>query len=375
VTSPPYRPAWAEIDLHALRQNVRRVRDHAGNVALCAVVKADGYGHGAVAVARAAIEAGAEQLAVALVEEGASLRDAGIDAPILLLSEPPLHAMNEVIARRLIPTVYTSEGIEAAAAAAYEANAWPLRVQLKVDTGMHRVGADPAVALQLARRVCEDGRLVLDAVWTHFAVADEPAQLEFTSRQISRFDDFAKRLADSGITVPARHAANSAGVLYTRASYDLVRAGIALYGYAPDPNAGAMGLEPVLSLRARVSFVKTLDAGEALSYGQRYRLDRRSVIATVPLGYADGVPRRLAEVGGEVLIGGRRHPIAGAVTMDQLLVDCGPDAPVAVGDDVVLIGRQGETAITADDWAARLGTISYEILCGIGARVPRVYLG
>ena len=364
-----FRPAWAEVDLDALRHNVRTLVDAAGGAAVCAVVKADGYGHGAVRVSKAAVEAGASCLAVALVEEGVVLREAGVDAPILLLSEPPPDAAPEVVARGLTPTVYTAGGIDAFGAAS--TGGAPLSVHLKVDTGMHRVGADPRDAVTLATRIHEHPALELAAVWTHFAVADDPTGDDFTSEQRRRFDDACAAIEAAGVPVPERHAANAAGTLYAGATYDLVRPGIAVYGYAPNPDVDA-DLRPVLSLRARVSHVKELDAGERVSYGLRYELPVRSVIATVPLGYADGLPRRLGETGGEVLVGGRRCPIAGTVTMDQLLVDCGPGAEVVVGDDVVLLGTQGDERITADDWARRLGTISYEILCGIGPRVPRV---
>ena len=369
------RPAWAEVDLGALRHNVRVLREVAGDAALCAVVKADGYGHGAVPVAQAALEAGAACLAVALVEEGVVLREAGIDAPILLLSEPPPSAASEVVGRRLTPTLYTGEGVAAFAAAAAAAGGGSLGVQLKVDTGMHRVGAEPATAVELARRIHDDPALRLDAVWTHFAVADDAAQADVTDEQRRTFAHACAAIEAAGVPVPSRHAANAAGTLYTDAHLDLVRPGIALYGYDPDPGRPHGDLRPVLSLKAEVSHVRVLDAGERLSYGLRYELRERSVVATVPLGYADGVPRRLGETGGYVLVGGRRRPSAGTVTMDQILVDCGPDAVVARGDEVVLLGRQGDDRVTADDWAERLGTISYEILCGIGPRVPRVHVG
>jgi alanine racemase len=363
------RPAWAEIDLAAVRHNVRTLVRAAGGAAVCAVVKADGYGHGSVRIARAALEAGATWLAVALVEEGAVLREAGIDAPVLLLSEPPDFAAAEVIALDLTPTVYSPAWIMALGDAAGE----PVDVHLKIDTGMHRVGAAPDDAVALARLVTHHPRLRLAAVWTHFAVADEPERADVTDGQVRRFDAACAAIEAAGIPVPMRHAANAAGTLYAGATFDLVRPGIAVYGYAPNPDVAADAeLRPVLSLKANVSHVKQLDAGERVSYGLRYELAERSVVATVPLGYADGVPRRLGETGGEVLVGGGRRPIAGTVTMDQILVDCGPGADVAIGDEVVLLGRQGSERITADEWAARLGTISYEVLCGIGPRVPRV---
>jgi len=376
-----FRPVWVEVDLDAVRANVAALAAEAGTAHVLAVVKADGYGHGAVPVALAAIEAGAMWLGVALVEEGAVLREAGIEAPVLVLSEPPPEAAPAVVARRLTPVVYTVAGIEALAKAVAQAGRGePLAVHLKVDTGMHRVGCAPADALTLARAIVHSDELRLDGVCTHLAVADEPDD-PYTRAQLETFDSVLAELEDAGIPPGLRHAANSAGLLaFPRARYDLVRTGIAVYGVSPAPGfERRVPLRAALSFKARVSHVKTLEAGDRVSYGLRYRLPGPARIATVPAGYADGVPRNLAAVGGEVLIGGRRRPIAGTVTMDQLMVDMGDD-PVEIGDDVVLIGRQrdpdtgAEPEITATEWAERLGTIGYEIVCGIGARVPRSYV-
>jgi len=400
-----FRPAWAEVDLDAVRHNAAALATTAGRSSLCAVVKADGYGHGAVPVARAAIAGGASWLAVALVEEAIVLREAGIDVPILLLSEPLPSAMAEAVRHHLVPTLYTHRGVEALSRAAGRAGGGggpPVEVHLKVDTGMHRVGADPADLVGLADRVTDDPALRLGALWTHLAVADgdDPGDREFTALQLARFDRAVAGLRASGIQPPMVHVANSAAtVLVPDSRRDMVRCGIALYGVAPSPviatalagsggedrdggkgeGQSPRGLAPVLSLRAQVAFVRELDAGARPSYGRRRPLPERSVVATVPIGYADGVPRRLFDGGGEVLIGGVRRPLAGVVTMDQIVVDCGPDdgrAPaVRVGDEVVLIGRQGDQEIAASEWAGRLGTIAYEVLCGIGPRVPRLTVG
>lgn len=368
------RPAWAEIDLAAVRHNVAALVAAAAPARVCAVVKADGYGHGAESVAVAALSAGATELAVALVEEGQALRAAGIDAPVLLLSEPAPPAMAEALAAGLTPTVYTPAGVAAVARAV--AGRRPVGVHLKVDTGMHRVGARPEDAPGLAAAVTAAG-LPLAGLWTHLAVADDPAQDAVTAEQLRLFDAARAAVAATGAVPATVHAANSAATLaHPAARYDMVRCGIAVYGQPPSPAlAGRADLRPVLSLRAQVSLVRRFDTPQRVSYGGRYTLAAGAVLATVPLGYADGVPRRLSEVGAEVLIGGRRRPLAGTVTMDQLLVDCGPDAEVAPGDEVVLLGRQGSAAVDADEWAARLGTISYEVLCGIGRRVPRVVVG
>jgi alanine racemase len=367
--------------------------DLAAPAALGAVVKADGYGHGSVDVARAALDGGAAWLAVALVEEGVVLRDAGIEAPILLLSEPPVDAVGEALARNLVPTVYSERGIRSVGAAAAStgpsARASAARgrvdVHLKIDTGMHRVGAEPAEALALANLVGSQEALTLQGVWTHLAVADGMVEedVAFTAGQLDRFDTSLAELAAAGHRPALVHAANSAGTIaHPRARRDLVRCGLAVYGELPHPDYRAVladateggQLRPALSLKARVTYVRELAGGERPSYGRRRALPERSVVATAPIGYADGVPRRLFECGGEVLMGGVRRPLAGMVTMDQIVIDCGPPGPAApaIGDEVVLLGRQDDATVTATEWADRLGTISYEVLCAIGPRVPRV---
>lgn len=366
-----HREVWADIDLHALRANVRSLVEIVAPAAVLAVVKADAYGHGSIEVARAALDAGARELGVALVEEGQRLRDAGIDAPILLMSEPPPAAAAATVAARLTPVVYTLAGIEALAKAVVELDAdRPYPVHLKVDTGMHRVGAAPSDAIELARAVDQFDELVLAGTCTHFAVADEPDD-PFTLEQCARFDTVLGELRRIGINPGVVHAANTAGALaFPTARYDMVRTGIGIYGIAPSSAlAGTMAFAPVMAIRARVSYVKDVPAGTRLSYGRRYETAAATRIATVPIGYADGVLRALGN-SGEVLVGGSRCRIAGNVTMDQILVDCG-DLPVRAGDEVVLLGSQGDETITASDWAARAGTIPYEIVCGIGPRVPR----
>jgi alanine racemase len=367
---------WSEVDLDAIAANVRALRAFAQPAELLAVVKANAYGHGAVPVSRAALAAGASWLGVARVEEGLTLRDDGIDAPIMLLSEPAPRSAAAVVTHGITPVVYTEPGIDALAKAVAEVGTRePLAVHLKIDTGMHRVGCSTDDVVALAEHVGARDELHLAGVCTHLALADEPED-PYTADQLERFEAALAALESRGLRPPIVHAANSAGLFTCPAArYDLVRVGIACYGLAPAPSLDdtTITLRPALSLRARVTMVKDLPAGTRLSYGLRYAMTRRGRVATVPAGYADGVPRNLGLVGGEVLIGGRRFPIAGIVTMDQLMVDVG-DADVAVDDEVVLIGRQGDHEITATEWAQRLGTISYEIVTGIGARVPRTYL-
>jgi alanine racemase len=366
------RPVWAEVDLSAVARNAATLRALVAPARLCAVVKADGYGHGAAPVARAALAGGAELLAVALVAEGGELRRGGIEAPVLVLSEASSDELDDLVAARLDATAYTLPGVAALERAAAAAGR-RVRVHVKVDTGMHRVGAQPDEAVAVAAAVVAAAHLDLASVFTHCAVADEPGN-PFTGEQLRRFRQVLDDLAAAGIDVPCTHAANTAAALdHPAARLDLVRCGIGIYGIAPAPAlADRAVLEPAMSLRARISHVKRVRAGEGISYGLRYRPDRDATIATVPLGYADGLPRRLGGLGGTVLVGGVHRRIAGSVTMDQILVDCGDD-PVSVGDEVVLIGRQGSASITAADWAERLDTIAYEIVCGISLRVPRTY--
>lgn len=366
------RAARAEVDLGAIAHNVRLMVDLVRPARLCAVVKADGYGHGAIAVGEAALAAGASWLGVALVEEGAVLRKAGIDAPILLLSQPRPSDIEDALRYDLRLSAYTPESVAATAAAAAAVGV-TARLHLKVDTGMNRVGCRPDDVVALALDIARRPELELEAVWTHCATADEPGD-PFTDQQLDRFEAAVAALEAAGLSVPLRHAANSAaGMDHPRSRLDLVRSGIAVYGLAPAPAlADRVALRPAMTLRAEVSMVKRVPAGEWVSYGRRHRFEREATVATVPIGYADGVPRRLSLVGGEVLVGGRRRPVVGTVTMDQLMVDVGDDE-VAAGDEVVLLGQQGNECITAQDWAGMLETIAYEVVCGIGPRVPRTY--
>jgi alanine racemase len=380
-----HRPVWAEVDLAAIAANVRALRAAVQPAEVLAVVKADGYGHGAVPVGRAALAAGASSLGVALVEEGVELRDAGVDAMILVLSEPVPEAAETVVQRRLTPVVYTAGGIVALAKAVATTGDSRLDVHLKIDTGMHRVGCRPEDALELARLVLAHPELRLAGTLTHFAVADEPENA-YTAAQKQRFDAALRNLRAAGIDPGSVHACNTAGALaFPVARYDMARVGIGLYGIAPSHELeGCVALRPALSVKARVSYVKDLGAHERVSYGLRYETASDARIATVPIGYADGVPRTLghAQIGPDgvvrgpahALVRGARCAIAGTITMDQLMLDVG-DVPVEVGDEVVLLGTQRDEAVTAFEWADLVGTIPYEIVCGIGPRVPRRYIG
>lgn len=355
------RPTYAEIDLGAVAHNVAAFRELIAPSAVCTVVKADAYGHGDVPVATTALDAGADVLAVALVEEGIRLREAGIGAPILILSEPPVSAAVDIANWELTPTVYTVDFLRALGALGTHHD-----VHLKVDTGMHRVGAAPGAVAALVEEIRSLPSLGLAALWTHFSVADEDA--EYTRSQIAIFDEVAMRHEPL-----STHLANTAGaVLFPEARRNMCRIGIGTYGLHPCPDtAEKITLRPAMRLITHVSHVQRVAAGERPSYGRVRPLERDSTVVTVPVGYADGVARALTR-DGAALIGGVRHPLAGTVTMDQIVVDVG-DATPDVGDEVVLLGRQGEEEISADEWANHLGTISYEVVCSIGPRVPRRY--
>ena len=364
------RWAWAEVSSDAIRHNTRALVELADPSQVWAVVKADGYGHGVLTTAHAALAGGARGLCVALVQEGLALRRGGIDAPILVLSEQPADAVAAAVAAGLELTVYTRAGLDAVIAAG--ARRHPVHV--KVDTGMRRVGASATDAISLAEAVADASATRLTGFFTHLAVADAPGD-PFTDQQLDAFDATVAALRARGVDPGLVHAANSAGALaHPRARYDMVRAGIAIYGVSPgadvDAQVRALGLRPAMAVKARVSYVKRVAAGERISYGLRHTFTRDTTVATLPIGYADGVPRRLHEVGGAVLLGGARRPIVGVVTMDQTMVDCG-DAAIEAGDEAVLIGEQGADAITATEWADSLGTIGYEIVCGISSRIER----
>lgn len=380
------RPVWAEIDAAALRHNAALLRAVVAPSSLCAVVKADGYGHGAVTAARAAVAGGAVGVAVALVEEAAQLRDAQFAEPTLLLAEPPPGSELQVVELGIEPTVATAGSVERLADAARRVGK-RVSVHIKVDTGMHRTGASPEDVGELAELVtAASPSLMLAGFWTHLAVAEGEhlADQEFTLHQLGSFDKARRQLARRGIEPRVLHAANSAAAIAVPESrFHMVRCGISLYGYSPSPvvsdalmrQAPNDGLHPALSLKARVASVRDLPAGARPSYGRHRPLPTGATVATVPLGYADGMPRQLFQAGCELLLHGKRRPLAGMVTMDHVMVDCEDDRDVAVGDEVVLLGRQGSEVITADEWATRLGTISYEILTTIGARVPRMVMG
>jgi alanine racemase len=368
------RWAWAEVHTGLISHNVAIVAQRTAPVQVWAVVKANGYGHGAIQVANAALAGGATGLCVAIVDEGVALRRAGITAPILLLSEQPPELSDLIVGYQLTPTVTTTRGAAVLAASASAADQ-TVKVHIKVDTGMHRVGVAPEEAVSLASFVSSYESLTIEGVYTHFAVADDPSHTA-NAAQLRAFNAVLDDLSSRGINPPLVHAANSAAALANEPSrFTMVRLGIAMYGLRPGPGVAELcgGLIPAMSLKARVSAVRWVEAGEAVSYGLVRPLTKGSLIATVPVGYADGVPRALGRTNIQVLLNGVPRTIAGTITMDHLMIDCESDSSVMVGDEVVLIGKQGEHSVTADDWAEALGTIGYEIVCGISPRIYRRY--
>ena len=368
------RWAWVEVDLGAIQKNVALLVKQAGKAQLWATVKANGYGHGAVQVARAALGAGATGLCVALADEAHELRQAKITAPILIVSEQPATQFEQMLRDDVVATLYNESTINSYAKTASDLGIVG-KVHLKVDTGMHRVGAPVASAMTRCRQIKSLASLQLEGVYTHFAAADLPSHDE-TDKQQQRFDNVVAELDRESLRPKYVHTSNSAAAMRVlSATTDIARVGIAIYGIAPSSEleSFAKDLQPALSLHARVSHVQHLAKGEGVSYGLRTKLSQAATIATLPIGYADGIQRRLWKVGGEVLIGGKRCPIVGVVTMDQLMVNCG-DADVQIGDHAVLIGTQDSQSISANEVAAKLETIGYEIVCGISARVPRKYL-
>ncbi len=360
---------WVEVDLDAIRQNVAVVARHTG-VAVMAVVKANAYGHGAIPVARAALRGGASWLAVARLEEGLELRQNGLDCPILMLGYTPPAVIEAAIRHDLSMTVWTMEQIETADRLGRDLG-HRARLHLKVDTGMSRLGVPPEEALLLARRMAAARGASFEGVFTHFARADE-ADPAPTDEQERRFRELLQSLEAEGLRPRWVHAANSAASMYRpSAHFDMVRLGIAMYGLHPSSESPLLpGMRPALTWKAVLSHVKTLPPGRGVSYGHEYITSRHERIGTIPVGYADGF-RRLH--GNVVLVGGKRVPVVGRVCMDQIMVQLDEVPDARPGDEVVLIGQQGEAVITAEDVARVWGTINYEVTCAIGPRVPRLY--
>ena len=367
------RPTRVEINLDNIAYNISEIQRRIGDkVKIMAVVKANAYGHGAVEVARTALESGAQWLAVAMLEEAVELREHGIQSPILVLGPSPPAEAQELVKYRLAQAVCTGELVQALSAEA-KGQAQDAKVHVKVDTGLGRLGILPEEVRGFIKDISRLKSIKIEGIFTHFSVAGEDRR--FTELQMKKFQGMLASLEKTGIRIPVKHAANSAAVLDTPSSYfSLVRPGIMLYGLYPSLKVThSIHLEPAMSFKTQVAYLKTVPAGISLSYGRTFVTRKKSRIATLPVGYADGYSIALSNRG-EVLIKGKRAPVVGSVCMDMTLVDVTHITDVKVGNEVILFGRQDGAQLSADEVASKIGTINYEVLCGIDRRVPRVYI-
>jgi alanine racemase len=362
---------WAEIDIDALVHNYRLIRSTVGEARVLAAVKAEAYGHGGREVARVLENLGTEYFGVASTEEAIDLRTNGqIRRPILILSPVPYREIPMIFDYNLIPNV-TEEGFAKALAQEANRRGKSLTVHVEVDTGMGRTGVSPKEAPALISLIVNKPGLKLEGVFTHFPAAE--TDKKFTEKQVSIFDQLIARLRSEGFKVPVLHSANSAAIFrYPQARYDIVRPGLALYGIEPETMEGSLDLAPVLTLRTRIVNLRRLPKGASISYGRTYVLEHDTLVATLSVGYGDGYPRALSNKG-KVLYAGKRYPIIGVVCMDLMMLDFSKASGAKIGDEVTLIGRDGEAVLSADEVAAWADTISYEITTRISPRVPRIY--
>ncbi|HEY0167920.1 MAG TPA: alanine racemase [Jatrophihabitans sp.] len=366
----------AVVDLAAIAANVATLKSNTA-AEVMAVVKADGYGHGMIASARAALVGGASWLGVAMLDEALALRAAGIAEPVLawLWTPRETQALRDALAAGVDISVSSQQALDLVVMTAAELGS-AARVHLKIDTGLSRNGvtaADWPQLLDATAKAAATGVIETIGIWSHFAYADSPGHPTI-ARQIERFGAALDTARGYGVTPQVRHLANSAGtVTLPQCHFDLVRPGVAVYGLSPVPEKGDFGLTPAMTLRTSIANVKRVPAGEGVSYGHQHVTERETTLALIPMGYADGVPRAATNIG-PVAIGGNRHTVSGRVCMDQFVVDLG-DEEANAGDEVVLFGPGDDGEPTAQDWADALDTIHYEIVTRIGARVPRSYIG
>jgi len=370
-----HRPVWAEIDLDCVKHNIREFqRIIPDTTQIMAVVKADAYGHGASYVAKAALQAGAARLAVATLEEAIVLRQHDLTAPIHILGISAPGTERAVIQYNIIPTICSIDSARRFSEAAQQAGQ-TLPVHVKLDTGMGRIGVRPEQLPDFLKEFAILPALRLEGVLSHFSKADE-VDKTYTQRQLETYGECLKMFREAGVMPQIRCLANSAGAIDVPASlFDMVRIGISLYGLYPsqEVQTSRIDLRPVMQWKTRIVHLKTLPPGELISYGGMFTTQRPTVVATLPVGYADGLRRRLWKTGGQVLVRGQCVPIIGRVCMDMCMIDVTDVAGVIEGDEVVLLGTQGGECISADEMATQLDTINYEITCLVGKRVPRVF--
>ncbi|MFA7294598.1 MAG: alanine racemase [Candidatus Omnitrophota bacterium] len=365
-----YRPTWAEVNLNNLEYNFRQVKSHLPRpTKVLVTVKADAYGHGLIPISKRLAASGVDYLGVASIDEGIKLRKAQVKTPILVLGVILKQDIQSLFTFKLTPTICD---YKLAFALSKKATALkkPMRLHIKVDTGMGRIGVAHQDALELVSKIHKLKSIVIEGIFTHFPFADSGRK--FTAFQIKLFYKLVADLRKRGIAIPLVHAANSAGLINHRDShFTMVRPGLVIYGLHPQGGL-RIKLKPVLSLKTRVIFIKQVPAGSGISYGHAYITKRAACIVTLPIGYGDGYPRNLSNLG-PLLIGGKKFNISGRICMDQIMVDVGNFKP-RLAAEVVLIGKQGKQRIIAEELADLAGTIPYEIVCGLGSRIPRVYI-
>ena len=370
------RPVWMEVNLDNLAYNVRQIKNNIKDPTLImGIVKADAYGHGAAEVARVLLEEEVKRLGVAVLDEAIALRQEGIDVPILILGYTPPQLFDKVLEYRITPTLYNYQDALKLSELASK-NGSSVKVHLKLDTGMGRIGMIPGQdSLDMVSNIYKLPGIIIEGIFTHFSVADEKDKT-YTREQFKKFTEFVSALKERGIDIPLRHAGNSAASIDLPETHlDMVRPGVILYGLYPSDEVEKerLSLKPLATLKTVIAHVKTVPPGTSVGYGRKYISAGERVIATLPIGYADGYTRLLSGKA-SVLVHGVRAPLAGNICMDQCMIDVTGIEDVKVGDEVVLIGRQGDEVIPAEELASLLGTINYEIMCMIGKRVPRVYI-
>lgn len=367
------RPTYAEIDLSAIRHNMKQIRSKVTlTTNIMAVVKADAYGHGALEITKAVIAAGATSLAVAISEEGIELRQGGVTLPIIILGLTTPEQFPALIRHKLTPAVSTLESINELSKAAQKFNI-QASIMVAVDTGMGRIGVQPEELLEFVQKTMNFPHIEIYGVFTHLASADEKDK-SYADKQLAVFNQAVQQLNKADIKLPNISAANSAAIIdMPTGHFNTVRPGIIMYGLPPSNEMhNQLDLRPAMSLKSKISYIKKVSSGTCIGYGSTYKTANDTFIATLPIGYADGYSRHLSNKA-SVLIGGQRHPVVGRVCMDQIMIDLGPICEAKAGDEVVLFGKQGDAEITVTELANLAGTINYELVCGISKRVPRIY--
>ena len=369
------RPVWAEIDLDIIANNMRNIKKLAGDKEVMAVVKADCYGHGALDVAPVLLENGASRLAVAMLTEAIELRNNNITAPIMILGYTPLYLGEELINYDIEQTIYDLDYAKELSDLALTLNK-KAKVHIALDTGMGRIGFLPSQeSFNQVCEICSLKGLDVVGIFTHFSSADEKDK-DYTHYQFNQISSFIEKLTEVGINIPLKHASNSGAIIDMPNTYlDSVRAGIILYGYYPsnEVNKENLSIQPALTLKATITNVKTLEKDMYISYGRTFKTSDKTVVATIPVGYADGYIRKLGE-NGKVIIKDQFAPIIGRICMDQFMIDVTNIPDVKIGDEVILLGEKNNLKYNADDIAEKLGTINYEVTCMLKSRLPRVYI-